>query len=457
MARARARGWQVALRNLLRNRRRNLATAAAIALGYAGLVVLGGYATRIERFLRTNAVYLQHAGHVTVWLAGGFQRASAEPEKMQLDPVAQAKIFAAAARDPRIEFAARYLRGVGLAGNGCTTLPSRLLGLEPQALARIVGHPEVRAWSPEIAEPVAGRWIGVEAEAKNPSAVAAGLATLLGKPRVWAQTRGLPPAPTVIACDTPAQKEQLARDADVQLVSLTYDGTLNAIDTEMVATFHATESLAEDGSMIASLATLQTLFSTDRVTYVALFLHRAEDARAVAAELTAALRGEGLAVEAFPYDDERANPYYVGTMAFLGSMVGFITVLVTMVLVLTVLGAMTLTILERAREIGTWRALGFRRRFMIALVVREAFLLGVIGLGAGLLLGLAAALAINAAGIRFAPPGVAGTIQLLIHPSVIGCAIQAALLLPGICAAAWIVVRGQVRRGVVDLLTAQSG
>ena len=55
------------------------------------------------------------------------------------------------------------------------------------------------------------------------------------------------------------------------------------------------------------------------------------------------------------------------------------------------------------------------------------------------------------------PPSVPGSIRLLIHPSVIGCASHAALLVPGVCAAAWIVVRGQVRRGVVDLLTAQSG
>ena len=39
--------WRIALRNLSRNRRRNLVTASAIALGYAGLVVLGGYATRV--------------------------------------------------------------------------------------------------------------------------------------------------------------------------------------------------------------------------------------------------------------------------------------------------------------------------------------------------------------------------------------------------------------------------
>ena len=46
-----------------------------------------------------------------------------------------------------------------------------------------------------------------------------------------------------------------------------------------------------------------------------------------------------------------------------------------LVLALTVLGAMTLTILERVKEIGTLRALGFTQRDITGLVVREAILL----------------------------------------------------------------------------------
>ena len=47
--------------------------------------------------------------------------------------------------------------------------------------------------------------------------------------------------------------------------------------------------------------------------------------------------------------------------------------------------------------------------------------------------------------------------QLLIHPSALTCAVQAAVLAPAVCLAAWFVVRAQVKRNVVELLTAQSG
>ena len=148
------RAWAVAARNLRRNRRRNLATALAIAFGFAGLVVIGGYGNRVEQFLRTNAVYLQHSGHVTVYLENGLHKASAEPERFQLNPVAQQKILTWAAHDRRVEFAARYLRGVGLAGNGCGTHPTRLLGMETTALGRVHSHREVAKWSAEISRPV---------------------------------------------------------------------------------------------------------------------------------------------------------------------------------------------------------------------------------------------------------------------------------------------------------------
>ena len=59
--------WSLALRNLRRNRRRNVATAVAVALGYAGLVLFGGYISRIETFIRTTTVYLDHGGHVAIY------------------------------------------------------------------------------------------------------------------------------------------------------------------------------------------------------------------------------------------------------------------------------------------------------------------------------------------------------------------------------------------------------
>lgn len=446
--------WRIAWRNLWRNRRRNLATLAAIAFGYMGLVVLGGYAVRVEHFLRTNAVYLQHAGHVAVWQHDGLDRASSDPLAYQLNVAAQTAILQWAKGDARVERAGTYLLGVGMAGNACTTQPAMLLGVEPAHLQALLDHPEVKEASPELATAAEGEWPAAHPEQAAPVMVAAGLQKILQKPNVVSKTKGLPPAPTVLACDTPAMATQLAADADIQLVGQTYDGMLSAVDGQMVGTFHAPEQTAEDGQIILPLAKLRELLGTDRASYVALFLHRSSDAAAVAADMSRELQAKGLKLDTYTYKDEIWSPYYVGTMAFLGSMVSFITLLVSVVLVFTVAGAMTLTILERTREIGTWRALGFERRYVLGLLLREALLLSLLGLGAGLTLGLVGAAAINAAGFRFAPPGVVGTIAFLVRPAAWSCALQAAIIPPGVLLATWWVSRSQLRKNPVTLLTA---
>jgi putative ABC transport system permease protein len=58
------------------------------------------------------------------------------------------------------------------------------------------------------------------------------------------------------------------------------------------------------------------------------------------------------------------------------------------------MNTMLMTVLERTREIGVLRALGWRRRQILSLILREAFALGVFGalVGIGVAFALAAAL-----------------------------------------------------------------
>jgi putative ABC transport system permease protein len=53
-----------------------------------------------------------------------------------------------------------------------------------------------------------------------------------------------------------------------------------------------------------------------------------------------------------------------------------------------VLNTMLMSILERTREIGVLRALGWRRRAILSLILREALLLGLLGGAASILIAL---------------------------------------------------------------------
>jgi putative ABC transport system permease protein len=447
-------GWRLAVRNLSRNRRRNLATGLAIAFGYAALVMLGGYATRIEGLLRTSSVYLQHVGHVAIHRPGGLARAAAKPSAYSFSESDQQKILSILAADPRVEFTGRYLRVGGLAGNGCKSSPFQAIGVEPEVERRILAHREVRRWAPELGRPVAGIPLP-EAAVDGPVALSFGLAHSLGK-RPAAPGAAMPPA-AALDCGTPGAAAAISADPIVQLAGFGFDGALSAMDGVLVAVFRAPSYEEDKSAVVASLATLQQLAGTDHVTSLSVFLRDPGEARVVARALDARLRQEGIPAETHRFDDPAINPFYVGTMDFIAALVGFIGLLVAAVATLSVLNAMTLTILERTRELATFRSLGFTRRQVIALFLREAAVLTAVGVAAGLLLGLTAAEAVNAANIRFTPPGIAGTIRLLILPNAAICAVVAALYFPLALAATWIAVRRRVGQSVASLLTAVTG
>ncbi len=448
-----SRGWRFAWRSLRRNRRRNLATALAITLGYTGLVLIGGYAVRIERFLRTTAVYLQHNGHVIVYREQGLERVWVRPSQYSLAPDAQQAIVTTLSADTRVEFTGRYLRGQGLAGNGCRTAPFMATGLDVETEGRILAHPEVQRHAADFAAPVRGRTLADARDVADAIGVSAGLARLLQKPKVHDEFASSATF-VVPECGTERAAAQIASDANVQLAGLAFDGGLSAVDGEIVSVFHTASGDTEDQTIVAPLETLQRLYQTDAVTFVAAWLHDPSDATAVAADLRAALRGRGIAASVYTYEDYDVNPYYVGSMQFIASLVTFIGLLVVAVVVLGVFNATTLTVFERTREIGTFRALGYRRRQISGLFVREVLLLSSASVVAGIALAYTIAFLVNAADIRFTPPGVPGAIQLLITPNAAVCAVVALAMLPLSLLATWLVVRQRVRVGTADLLTA---
>lgn len=447
-------GWRLAARNLGRNRRRNLATGLAVALGFAGLAVLGGYVTRVDAFLRTNAVYLQHGGHVVVYHADGLDRAVARPSRYTLTPSHQAAIRAAAAADPRIAFVAGYLKGMGLAGNGCRSIPFFALGVDPAAQRRILTDPQVTTFSADLARPVRGRQLFEYADVDDRVGLAAGLAALLGKTRVHDDFKGPAPLTRLPECSARDAAAAFASDASVQLAGMTFDGSITALDAEAVNIFHTPADETEDQVIQATLPTLQRLYDTDAVTYMAVFLHDWRNADSVANDLRATLRTAGVPVAVYQFSDERVNAYYAGSMAFIRSMAGFIVLIVAAVVVLGVMNSTTLTVYERSRELGTLRALGYTRSQVSGLVVREVALLAALGVVCGFGLAHTVAAAVSVAGVRINPPGVPGTMQVVLTPGAGVSLTLAALLVPLSLGVAWVVVRRRLRERTSDLLIA---
>ena len=75
-------------------------------------------------------------------------------------------------------------------------------------------------------------------------------------------------------------------------------------------------------------------------------------------------------------------------MERMGAMVGQLAFMAMLLGALTMLNTMLMSVLERTQEIGVLRALGWRRRQVMGMIVKESLVLGLVGGLVGLLLGM---------------------------------------------------------------------
>ncbi len=394
---------KIAFRSLFRNKRRNVATALAIAFGYAGLLLLGGYILRVERYLKVNAIYLNRSGHISIYKQSGdydgLDRFLTKPKHYLFTAEEQKRIEERLSfLTDEVEFTAKYLNGIGLASNGNKTAPFFALGVEPKIENRLRNHPLVKKWTPELVRPENGKDLGQSlAQAPDAVALTPGLAALIGK-----------------------TSESLG-SLDLQLIARSFSGDFAAVDAQVVSQFTTGLALSEDSGLIAPLGLLQNLYDTDGITYFAIFLKPGVSIEKFRLKLAHLLAKDDLHAALYPFDYDKISLFYVGTMSFLYVMMGFFVFLVFGVVALSIINSMTMGILERTREIGALRALGFSPSYITSLFAAEGTLLAIGGLAVGALLAQVVAKLVNSENIRFNPPGIAGDMQFVLTPDLELC------------------------------------
>jgi ABC-type lipoprotein release transport system permease subunit len=102
----------------------------------------------------------------------------------------------------------------------------------------------------------------------------------------------------------------------------------------------------------------------------------------------------GQKLDVSTWQDETATMSWV--LAALQGLSFFLVLILLGIIVAGIVSSMWIAIRERTREIGTLRAIGMHRRGVLRMILLEAGLLGLLGTGAGAVLGIGFSALINA-------------------------------------------------------------
>ncbi|MCB1063230.1 MAG: ABC transporter permease [Verrucomicrobiae bacterium] len=360
--------FSLAFRNLLRNARRSITTIAAVALGYAAVNILGGFATYMFVSIREAFIYDQANGHVQVWKEGARTYGGSDPGAYLLSAEEFAEIKAFAETDPRVILAAGMLEVKGnLDHDG---VPAFFLS---------------RAMTPSDQE------VFYEA------------ATSL-RSRNNARYRGKP-----ITDQTPfgigitegmAENLKLEIGGNVILMAPTVQGQMNAADAEIYQVMDMPAEALNGKLIFMPLELAHTLYDTGGVSSVKLLLKNQKDTDAVVAELKAKFPDKKW--DTLPWYE--VSELYNRTKRMFDIIFGLVFVIIITIVTMSVVNTIGMAVIERTREIGTLRAIGLKRPGVIRLFGIESALLGLIGAFLGLLITVSFSLIVAAAKPLWNPP-----------------------------------------------------
>jgi len=402
--------FSLALRNVLRNRRRSLLTGAVVIFGFAAIALAGGFMSQSFEGLREGTIR-NGTGHLQLAEAAYF--AGDEDAPLTHGIADSARVAAILAKDPEVQEVLPRIDFVGLASNGTRSVPYMGTGLDPQPEARTMDTAKLL---------VSGRWF-TDADERG---------VVLGS--------GLARALNVTAGDS------------ITLMATTPDGVLNALDATVTGLADIPIKELDERYLATTLGLASELLAASgRVSKLAVVLKEPADARRAVPRLLAALNAEGVELSGKTWE-ELAVFYRQVRMLYIG-IFGFMGLVLVVVVLLAAANTMMMAAAERTREIGTLRALGTRPGSIRRMFIAEGLILALGGCLGGAVLAVVVRAVLNNAGLTLPPPpGVSHGVPLHVnvYPSAyVAGALAMTVTLVG---ASWFPARRAARLSIIEAL-----
>lgn len=418
----------LALRNLLRNRRRSLMTLLAMVIGLVAVLLFGGYIRDINYALQSDFVRL--TGHLQVQRKDYFLYGSGNPAAYGIREYE--RVLAAVKNDevlaPMLAVATPTLQFGGIAGNFAAGVSRTVY-----ASGTVVeDQKRMREWN-AYGMRMLSKKLTLAGTPPDSAVIGTGVARVLQlcgalsvpdcgavAPTDSAEGAALPDDIAALAASQapPAAAGKGPGGARIEVLATNSRGAPNVAAVNVVrAEFQGIKEL-DDVYLGLHLQQAQRLIfgaARPQVTAIALQLHQTAQLPAARQRLqqllATTLSGEPLEV----IDYETLNPFYGQTLGMFAAIFGFISVLIGAIVLFTVSNTMSMAVVERTAEIGTLRAIGHRRSGIRTMFVIEGAVLGVLGALLGIVVAIIAAAVINQIGMTWTPPGRVEPVALAVR------------------------------------------
>ena len=341
---------KMGMRNLMKNARRSMITAFAIAMGFATVNLFDGFATYMHKGNQVVAIYAMAGGHLAIYKKGFLDKGRIEPGKHLLSSNDVETIKAICATMPDVELATPQLNINGLLSNGKISTIFLAQGIVPSARMVFLNHLEKMA-EESGHRTMKDRFEGEPLRDDKPFGVAAtrGLVRILG----------------------------LKTNDSAVAMSTTAEGQMNALDCQIMMVMNAGSEQMNDKMMIVPFSFAQSLFDTTGADRIAILLKDTARTDAVRDQLLLACSAKGLDLDIQTWI--QMSEWYRKVKSMFDTIFQFLFIIVFIIVVMSVVNTMGMAVMERTREIGTLRAMGLKRRGVLQLFAVESALLGVFG------------------------------------------------------------------------------
>jgi len=364
--------FQLAFRNIFRNKRRTAITFLSIISASSAIIIFGGFIVFTFEGLRETTIRTQ-LGHLQIAKSGYFDKGASRSEEFFIDVSEE---FEKKIRNsPLINTTTWRLTSSGLVSTGETSLSANLIGIIPER------EEDFSAFETVVA--------GTQLDQEHPDGCVIGT--------------GL------------AEGLKISEDANLTILSTTFDGMVNALDCNVVGIVRTSSKEYDKVYVKVHLSWLQRLLDTKMVEKILVLANDTKQMPLVE-ELVQELLSQNPDLQ-YKSWFELAD-FYRGVVNLYTSIFKLASIVLGIVVFLAIANTMSMSVFERFREIGTLRAIGQTRSGVIKMFLCEGMVIGILGGIFGGIAGILLAWCINTVGgiTVPAPPGMSIGYTALIKP-----------------------------------------